>query len=48
MKFAEEKILPDGSFLSTFYPGAEQRRKTNGIPVRVIKYAIKDTSENIA
>ena len=28
MKFAKEKILPDGSFLSTFYPGAEQRKKT--------------------
>lgn len=31
-----------------FYPDVEQRRKNNGIPVRVIKYAIKDTSENIA
>lgn len=28
-----------------FCPGVEQRRKNNGIPVRVIKYAIKDTSE---
>jgi hypothetical protein len=28
-----------------FYPDVEQRRKNNGIPVRVIKYAIKDTSE---
>lgn len=45
MKFAKEKILPDGSFLSTFYPGAEQRKKTNGIPVRVIEYAIKGSSE---
>lgn len=28
--------------------GAEQRRKTNGIPVRVIEYAIKGSCENIA
>lgn len=47
MKFAKEKNLPD-VFLSMFCPGGEQRRKNNGIPVRVIKYAIKDTSENIA
>lgn len=44
MKFAREKILPDGSFLSTFHPGTEQHRKNNGIPVRVIEYTIKGSS----
>ena len=47
MKFAKEKKSA-GRFLSMFYPDVEQRRKNNGTPVRVIKYAIKDTSENIA
>ena len=28
-----------------FCPGVEQRRKNNGIPVRVIEYAIKGSSE---
>jgi len=45
MKFAREKALVDGSFLSTFYSGTEQRKKTNGIPVRVIEYTMKRTKE---
>ena len=44
MKFAKEKILPD-IFLSTLYPGAEQRKKNNSISIRVIEYIIKGSSE---
>ena len=45
MKFTREKVLADGSFLSTFYSGAEQRKKTNGIPIRVMEYTMKGTKE---
>ena len=45
MKFECEKILPDGSFLSTFYSGLEHRKKINGIQVRVIEYTLKGAKE---
>jgi len=36
-----EKPLPDGSYLSTVYPSAkDRRRRTNGILVRVIEYRL--------
>lgn len=41
MKFSREKVLADGSFRSIFYLGTEQRKKINGIPVRVIEYTMK-------
>lgn len=45
-----EKKFRDGSFLSTVYPGAKDRRHNrNGIQVRVIEYEIEgiDSSESI-
>lgn len=43
LKLPEEKELPDGSFLTTIYPSAKDRRHgTNGIVVRVIEYTIDD------
>lgn len=40
--FAVERSLTDGSYLSTFYPSATDRRnRTNGIRVRVIEYRLK-------
>jgi len=38
-----EALLPDGSYLSTFYAStADQRHKTNGVRVRVIEYTIEN------
>ena len=37
-----ETLLPDGSYLSTFYSSTtDQRHKTNGVRVRVIEYTIE-------
>jgi IS4 transposase len=44
--FAAEKILPDGSFLSTYYESPEDRRKTrNGIQVRIVEYTMEGLQE---
>ena len=41
MRLACEKRLPDGSYLSQFYPSERDwRHKTNGIRVRVIDYCL--------
>jgi len=38
-----ETLLPDGSYLSTFYASTtDQRHKTNGVRVRVIEYTIEN------
>ena len=38
-----ETALPDGSYLSSFYAStADQRHRTNGVPVRVIEYTLED------
>jgi hypothetical protein len=38
-----ETALPDGSYLSTFYAStADQRRRTDGVRVRVVEYALED------
>lgn len=40
--FAVERSLPDGSYLSTFYPStADRQKRSNGIRVRVIEYKLK-------
>jgi len=40
--FAVERSLPDGSYLSTFYPSiADRRNRSKGIKVRVIEYRLK-------
>jgi hypothetical protein len=42
-----EKTLPDGSYLSTIYPGFNQRRgKRGGIKVRVIRYTHDDPNRD--
>jgi hypothetical protein len=42
-----EKTLPDGSYLSTIYPGFNQRRgKRGGIKVRVIRYSHDDPNRD--
>lgn len=42
LKLPREEGLPDGSYLSTVYPGAADRKqKRQGIRVRVIEYALK-------
>jgi hypothetical protein len=42
-----EKELPDGSFLSTIYPGdkKDRRKKTNGMTVRVIEYKLEGVAD---
>lgn len=41
-----EKRLPDGSYLSTVYPSAKDRRKrTRGVVVRVIEYRLEGIPE---
>jgi len=40
--FPREKELPDGSFLSTFYPSPLDRRlNRNGMPIRIIEYTLE-------
>jgi hypothetical protein len=40
--FAVEKVLPDGSFLSTYYESPEDRRKArNGIQLRIVEYTME-------
>jgi transposase IS4-like protein/DDE family transposase len=41
-----EQALPDGSFLTTLYPTAtERRRRQNGVRVRVIEYRLSGSAE---
>jgi len=43
-----EKELPDGSFLSTMYPGdkKDRRKKINGVTVRVIEYKLEGVADS--
>lgn len=42
LRLEREKDLPDGSYLSRIYPSERDwRKKTNGIPVRVIEYTLE-------
>ena len=42
-----EKRLPDGSYLSRIYPcQRDQRRKTNGVVVRVIEYRLEGVEDS--
>lgn len=46
MRLACEKRLPDGSYLSQFYPSERDwRHKTNGIRVRVIDYCLDSVAD---
>jgi Insertion element 4 transposase N-terminal/Transposase DDE domain len=45
-RLAREKRLPDGSCLSHIYPSEQDwRRKTNGVPVRVIDYCLDGVAD---
>jgi hypothetical protein len=42
LRLPREAALPDGSYLTTIYPGDKDRRHaTNGIPVRVVEYRLQ-------
>ena len=46
MRLAREHRLPDGSYLSRFYSSQrDQRRKTNGVTVRVIDYLLEGVAD---
>ncbi len=45
-RLACEKRLPDGSYLSHIHPSEQDwRRKTNGVPVRVIEYCLDGVAD---
>lgn len=46
LRLPGEQVLPDGSFLTTLYPTAtERRRRQNGVRVRVIEYRLSGSAE---
>jgi Transposase DDE domain len=46
MRLACEQRLPDGSYLSRFYPSERDwRHKANGVPVRVIDYCLDGVAD---
>ena len=46
MRLPREQQLPDGSYLSRIYPSQQdQRRKTNGVKVRVIDYRLEGVAD---
>jgi Insertion element 4 transposase N-terminal/Transposase DDE domain len=46
LRLVREKELPDGSYLSRIYPSERDwRKKTNGIRVRVIEYALENVPD---
>ena len=45
LRLPRETVLPDGSYLTTIYPGDQDRRHgTNGIRVRVVEYRLQGTA----
>ena len=46
LRLEHEKELPDGSYLSQIYPSERDwRKKTNGMPVRVIEYTLEGVAD---
>ena len=46
MRMACEQRLADGSYLSHLYPSERDwRRKTNGLPVRIIDYRLEGIAD---
>jgi Insertion element 4 transposase N-terminal/Transposase DDE domain len=46
LRLARETVLPDGSYLTTVYPSAADRRhRTNGLQVRVVEYHLEGVAE---
>jgi len=46
LRFANDERLPDGSYLSYTYPSERDwRRKTNGVPVRVVNYRLEGIAD---
>jgi len=45
-RLPQEKILPDGSYLSHIYPSEKDRRhKTNGVQVRIVEYRLEGIAD---
>jgi Insertion element 4 transposase N-terminal/Transposase DDE domain len=46
LRLPRERVLADGSYLTTIYPGEKDRRhKANGVPVRVVEYRLEGIVE---
>lgn len=46
LRLRPDRVLPDGSYLSRVYPsGADWKKKTNGVQVRVIDYRLDGLAE---
>ena len=46
LRLPREAVLADGSFLSTIYPGAKDRRhRTGGVRVRVVEYRLEGVAD---
>lgn len=46
MRLAADRRLPDGSYLSRFYPSDRDRRhKTNGVVVRIVDYRLEGVAD---
>jgi hypothetical protein len=46
LRLPRETVLPDGSYLTTIYPGeADRRHRTGGLQVRVVEYRLEGIAE---
>jgi hypothetical protein len=46
LRLPREAVLPDGSYLTTIYPGEKDRRhKTAGVQVRVVEYRLEGVAD---
>src|SRR5688572_12078902 len=46
LRLPREAVLPDGSYLSTIYPGEKARRhRAEGLPVRVVEYRLEGVAD---
>jgi Transposase DDE domain len=46
LRLPREAVLPDGSYLSTIYPGEKARRhQAKGLPVRVVEYRLEGVAD---
>jgi hypothetical protein len=42
LRLPRERVLPDGSYLTTVYPSeADRRHRTSGLPLRVVEYRLE-------
>jgi hypothetical protein len=46
LRLPRERVLPDGSYLTTVYPSeADRRHRTSGLPLRVVEYRLEGLPE---